>query len=321
MKVIHKNKDITALVTTLSWSGDYKQAARTISLGIAVSPHDHYLPSLTIRMGDLIVVLDDNEKEIFQGYVFLKNKSNQNNEMSITAYDGLIYMLKSKGVYNFKKVTPQAIARRLCSDFGIPAGSFISGTPVSRLFNNENIYNILMTAYTIESKRTGKQYMPKMINGKLNVIEKGKKIAKYELDGNSSISDSTYGESIENSINRVKIYDENNKRVGEVTLSGVPGVLQDIYIKEEGVNPTAGAKEMLQGISQTASIDALGDFDCVTGNAVRIKEPYTGLTGLFYIDSDTHTFESGQHTMRLGLSFSNIMDSQEGGSADEREPV
>src|SRR5690606_21748741 len=138
----------------------------------------------------------------------------------ITCYDGLIYLLKSKGTYNFKNMTPGAITRRLCRDFGIPEGNIINGSPISRIFDAESIYNIIMTAYTLESARTGKQYIPRMDKGKLNIIEKGKKVAKYELDPGSSITDASYGESMESSINRVKMYDEDNRYLGQVTLSG-----------------------------------------------------------------------------------------------------
>ena len=314
MKVIHKNKDITQLITNTNWSGDYKQAARTLDFSVAVHPHDYYLPTVTILMGDMVKLLDDDDEELFQGYVFFKEKSISSNEMTITAYDGLIYMLKSKGTYNFKNITPGAITRRLCSEFGIPVGNIIEGSPISRIFNRESIYNIIMTAYTLESKKTGKLYMPKMEDGKLNIIEKGRTIIKYVLDGKTSITDSTYSESIENSINRVKIYDEEGENLGEVSLSGVPGVLQDVYTKEEGINPNTGARTILKGMERTAKIEALGNFNCITGNAVRIKEPYTGLTGLFYIDTDRHEFREGQHIMTLGLSFQNMMDEQEGGS-------
>ena len=155
--------------------------------------------------------------------------------------------------------------------------------------------------------------MPRMKEGKLEVILKGKHVTEFVLDGESNIIDSTYGESIENSINKVKIYDEEGNSKGEVKLSGVPGVLQDIYKVEEGIDAKVGASALLKGKEQTASIEALGDFECVTGNAVVIKEPFTGLNGLFYIDNDTHTFENGQHKMSLGLAYQNLMDSQEGG--------
>ena len=155
--------------------------------------------------------------------------------------------------------------------------------------------------------------MPRMDKGKLNVIEKGSTITKFVLDAKTTIINSTYSESIENSINKVKMYDENGKYIGEVTLNGIPGILQDIYKKEKGHDAQSRAKGMLRGVERTAEVEAIGDVECITGNAVVIKEPYTGLSGLFYIDNDEHTFSNGQHTMSLGLAYKNMMDTQEGG--------
>jgi hypothetical protein len=321
MKIIHKNKDITEIVTSITWSGDYKQAARKLEFGVAVSPHDYYLPKHYIALGDMIKLLDDKDKELFQGYVFTKEKSISGTEMMITTYDGLIYLLKSKGTYNFKNMSPEQITSKVCGDFGIPIGNLIStGITLNRIFDGESIYSIIMTAYTLASKRNGKKYIPRMINGKLHVIEKGKTVTEYVLDGESNIIDSTYSESIENMVNRVKIYDENGKQIGKVENADwikKYGILQDVYKKEKGANVNAIAKSMLQGIEKTAEIEGLGNIECITGNAVKIKEPYTGLTGLFYIDNDEHTWQDGQHTMSLGLSFKNIMDSQEGGEVPE----
>ena len=313
MKLIHKGKDITEIVTNLTWSGDYTQASRTLDFGIAVSSNDYYLPTVSLMMGDSIRLLDDKDKEVWQGYVFSKEKSINNSEMSVTCYDGLIYLLKSKGTYNFKNMTPDAITRKVASDFGIPVGKLEGGSNLSRIFDAETIYNIVMTAYTIESGKSKKLYMPKMIEGKLNVILKGNHTAKFVLDSKTTIVDSSYGESMEDSINKVKIYDKEGNPKGEVNLSGIAGTLQEVYKEEEGVDIQEGAKSLLRDIEKTASIEALGDYECITGNAVIIKEPFTGLNGLFYIDNDTHTFENGQHMMSLGLSFKNIMDFQESG--------
>lgn len=308
MKLIHKNKDITQLVANLSWSGDYMQVARVLEFEIIASAIDKNIPTVSFAMGDVVFLQDDEGVELFRGYVFKQDKSLTNNTKSITCYDDLIYLLKSNGTYNFEKVTPDAITKRMCKDFGITEGSIIKGSAISRIFENDSIYNIIITAYKLESAKTKKQYMPKMNKGKLDIIEKGKKLAKYQLDNN--IINADYGESIESSINRVRMYDEDNKYIGQVTLNTSYGVLQDIYKQSEGENAKQMANAMLQGIEQTASIEAIGDFDCITGNAVVIKEPYTGLSGVFYIDNDRHTFENGQHMMSLGLAFKNMMDGE-----------
>ena len=316
MRIIHKTTDITELVEVARWSGDSKQVARVLNLTVVASPTDKNIPNIHFKMGDSVFLRDNKGKEYFRGYVFTKDKSIESNTMSITCYDGLIYLLKSKGTYNFKNVTPGAITKRLCREFGIAEGSIINGSPIRRIFDAESIYNIIMTAYTLESRRTGRMYMPKMSMGRLSIIEKGRTVAKYELDAKTSITNSSYGESIESSVNRVKMYDEDNKYLGQVTLGGVPGILQDVYKKAKGENANQAARSMLKGIEKTADVTALGDFDCVTGNAVVIREPHTGLNGLFFIESDEHTFQDGQHTMKLGLAFKNVMDEQTGGEAD-----
>mgnify|MGYP001470679857 CR=1 FL=1 len=75
MKLYCSGKDITEIVTSITWSGDYKQAARALEFGIAVHPHDAYLPRITLKMGDMVALIDDKGKELFQGYVFFKEKN------------------------------------------------------------------------------------------------------------------------------------------------------------------------------------------------------------------------------------------------------
>lgn len=42
-----------------------------------------------------------------------------------------------------------------------------------------------------------------------------------------------------------------------------------------------------------------------------MQDGATGLSGIFWIDSDTHTWENGTHIMNLELNFKNIMDEKE----------
>lgn len=318
MKIIHKTTDITELVESVNWSGDDKQVARVLDLNVVSSAEDKNIPIVNFKVGDTIYLKNNNNKEYFRGFIFSKDKSINNKTMSIKAYDGLIYLQKSKGTYNFKNISPGSITKKLCKDFGITEGNIINGSPIKRIFDSESIYNIIMTAYTLESGKTKKKYMPQMNKGRLDIIEKGREVARYELDPATSILNASYGESIENSINRVKMYDEDNKYIGQVQSKGVPGILQDVYKKAKGENARQMANSMLQGPVRTASISALGDFDCITGNAVVVKEPHTGLSGLFYIISDSHTFKNGQHKMSLNLAFENMMDKQTGGDTNQK---
>lgn len=302
VKIYCGDKDITEIVTTINWSGDEQQASRKLDFGIAVSANDYYLPKIKINLGDHIIVIE-NEKEIFRGFVFFKEKSINSNEMKITAYDGLIYLLKSKGTYNFKNMTPQAITKKVCSDFKISIGKTVSGSSLNHIFDKENIYKIIEKVYQVETNKTGKAYLIKMNEGKLNVTEKGEKLVKFILDAKTTIINSSYSESMENSINKVKIFSEEGKELGEVCLENIPGIMQEIYVKEKGKDAKTQANELLKPIEKTSSIEAIGDIECVVGNSVVIKESYTGLKGFFYITSDEHNFSNNQHTMNLNLRF------------------
>lgn len=317
-------RDITDLISTINWSGDYQQAARKLELSITVSPSDLYLPRMHIGLGNMLRLHDDNNVEIFRGYVFSKDKSHQGDTMSVTAYDGLIYLIKSKGTYNFKGLTAEGITKKLCGYFGIPVGSLAeTGITQNLIVDGETIYDIIMKAYTKAAKSTGKKYMPLMQNGRLNIIEKGAVVADYVLDAEVNLTDATYSENIESVINRVKIYNDKGQSVGTVENPNWVksfGLLQDVYKVEQGKDSTAEARKMLKGMERTASVEALGDASCITGRAVKMYEDYTGMTGIFYIDTDEHAWEAGQHSMSLNVKFKNIMDEKEAQEEERQTP-
>lgn len=309
-----ETKDITQVVSKITWSGSISEAARKSEISIVTSPTDYYLPKIDIQLGNLIKIIDDNENELFQGYVFFREKSYNSNEMTITAYDGLIYLLKSKGTYNIKNMTAEGITQKLCEEFNVPVNNIVNtGIPQSRIFENTSIYDIIMTMYTNASKQNGKLYRLSMQEGKLNVIEFGSIIATKTIN---YLIDSKYSESLENMINKVKIYDENKNYIDIVENSddiSNYGVLQEVYTKEKDKDMYIVAKNMLKGIEQTGSIETLGNVECITGNAVNIKDTYTGLVGTFWIKSDTHTWEGNQYKMSLELDFKAIMDEKNAG--------
>ena len=307
--------DITQLVSKATWSGSLTEAARKLELSIVASPTDKYLPKVAIECGDMLKMFDDSGNELFRGYVFLRDRSYSSNEISITAYDGLVYLLKSKGTYNVKKMTAEAMTAKLLNEFSIPAGALAkTGISQSRIFDGVSIYEIIMTLYSKAAKQNGKKYKAVMQAGSLSVIEFG---AVYSATVLNQITDSSYGESLENMVNRVKVYDDKQKYIKTIeNAANVKkyGLLQDTYNKEKDKDASTVAKSMLTSIEQTASVESLGDLSCTTGKAVKVSETYTGLTGIFWVNSDTHSFENAQHTMSLELSFKVMMDEKEAGS-------
>lgn len=311
----NKKSDITELVLRCTWSGDIKQVARKLELSLAVSEANRYLPQVYIDLGEMLLLEGDEGRELWRGYVFTKNKSLSGTEMSYTAYDGLIYLTKSKISKNFKNMTAEQITKLVCTEFGVPVGSLASTKNKTQSFvhSGKTVYEAIMTAYTNAYHHTEIMYMPRMRQGKLDVIPIGETVAKQLLTSGSNITEANFDENIDSMINTVVIVNDKDQKVHEVKnelWQRNYGLLQDV-VKQDSKGQ---AKVTLQGVDRTASMQVLGGkdrLDLLAGHAVKIKEDVTGLTGLFYITGDSHTFENGNHNISLNLSFEKTMDEHE----------
>ena len=67
------------------------------------------------------------------------------------------------------------------------------------------------------------------------------------------------------------------------------------------------------GLQQTMTVECLGDPELISGNAVLLRANSTGVTGLCWIDSDTHTWKNGQYFCRLSLNFRSLTNEVEAG--------
>lgn len=72
------------------------------------------------------------------------------------------------------------------------------------------------------------------------------------------------------------------------------------------------SENTLAGLDKTATLTALGDIRCKSGYGIKINDTDSGLTGVFWIENDTHTWENGTYMMTLELAFKNVMQTEEG---------
>lgn len=308
IKLIVNGIDISQfVVNNLNSSGGKTQSSRKLEFGVVVSGTDKNLPKLSIMMADDVTLLKDN-KTIFKGKVYDKNKTTMGNVMQVVAFDDLLILNNSEIIEKFEDTPPSGIAQKIISNFGLQVGSLASGSNITRTFDMVTAYNAIHTAYKIENEKSGKPFIIRMADGKVNVEEQGKTVAKFELKGDSNLLDAEYSENIEEAVSQVKIIDKNGKEAGEVSGDFLKGATK-IYHEEENEDKQARAKGILQGIKRMANVKVYrnDDMDLITGNAVMIKEPFTGLIGKFYIESDSHRWENGHHFVDLNLEYENIM--------------
>lgn len=313
--------DITNLLINVTWSGDYKSCARKLEFSLISSPMDKNIPKIDIPIMSIISFYED-DNELFKGFVYEREKSSDNS-MSFLCYDYCAKLNDIKVSKNIKNQTASTIYNNFLTEYGLNKGDIVSAsTNINKVFLGVTAYDMIMTAYTEEAKNTGKKYMLYSRGNKFYASEKGIVKLKLSFEEGKNILSSSFKESVSNMVNKVLIVDENGNKVSEVKNEEwhkTYGLFQDVYKQQEGKDSNAEAKAMLKDIEQTCSLTGFGDTTCITGYGVQVKDTHTGLVGLFYIDSDTHTWEGGNYTIDLELNFKNIMNEVSVGEDEKTE--
>ena len=313
--------DISNLLISVTWSGDYKSCARKLEFSLINSVLDKNIPKVDIPIMSMIILYKDNQ-ELFRGFVYEREK-NSSNSMSFLCYDYCAKLNDIKVSYNIKNQTASAIYSKFLTEYGLSKGNIISASnPIKKIFIGVTAYDMIMTAYTEESKKTGKKYMVYTKGDKFCSDEKGNIKLKLSFEEGKNILSSNFKESVSNMVNKVIIVDDNGNKVSEVKNDDwlkTYGLFQEVYKKEENKDANTEAKAMLSDINQSCSLTGFGDTTCITGYGVQVKDTHTGLVGLFYIDSDSHTWEGGNYTIDLELNFKNIMNEVTSGQDEQKE--
>ena len=315
-KMVVKNRkgeilDISQLVSSVTIQGDYKQGARRLDCSYIASSKDNNIPSAEIQEYNNVFFYNKDEL-IFNGTIYEISKDSSSNLMTFYAYDNGVVVLKNKATYNFNNKSITEIVNTLINKYNIPVESFVkSDLKIDKIFFNQSLYDILMSIYTILSKSTGKKYIIEWITGKMNIVEKGKIVLEYGFNENENLINSSYTINIDNVVNKVDILDDNYNYIKSVSNEEsikLYNVFKEFVKQGEGEDATELAKSKLQDVERRCTLSGFGDYTCITGRAVKVKDSYTGLVGLFYIDADTHKWENGLYSIDLELNFQNMMN-------------
>lgn len=324
-KVIVRNNsneklDISDLVSKVTIQGDYTQGARRLDCSYIASSLDSNIPIAQIQEFNYMYFYQDN-KLVFRGTIYEISKDSSNNLITFYAYDEGVRTLKAKATYNFVDKTVTEIVNIIVKEFNIPIESFIkSDIKITKIFFGQTLYDIFMSIYTIVSQNTGRKYMLEWTtDGKMRIVEKGIITLDVSFEEGYNLMSSSYTINLDNIVNRVAICDESYNYIKEVrdeeTIK-LYGIFQDIVKQTNGSDATEEAKAKLKGVEKKCTLSGFGDYTCVTGRGVKVKDTYTGLVGLFYIDADTHTWENGVYSIDLELNFKNIMNEMDKSEAE-----
>ncbi|WP_418658135.1 XkdQ/YqbQ family protein [Clostridioides difficile] len=262
------------------------------------------------------------DKELFRGMIINRSKDSSSNEISFVSKDMGFLLMQSEVSYNFKDKLVEDIAKQVFAENRISVGTIAkTNVKYTKMFIGVNGYDTIMSAYTEASKKTKKKYMIEANLDKFNVIEKGTVTLSVMFEEGFNIINTTFSESMENVKNKVIVVDQYGSKISEKIdneiFKEVNVIMQKVIQQQE--NQDVDIDSEFNGIEKSCSLKGYGDVSCITGRGVKVKDSYTKLVGLFYIDTDKHTWQNGEYQIELELNFQNLMDEKSAGQDEPKE--
>ena len=312
-------RDATALAQYVTWGGAYNQVARTLDFALAASQVDKGLPAIDCPPGSRAQFYREGAL-LFDGFVLSRQRDTLSDVVEVSCADRGLYLKRNMAAYRFRGQTPEAVARRVAADFGLTVGALAAtGVPVTRNFPGVSLYKIIQTAYTLAAAATGERYMVRFRGEALEVVAKRQGPETLVIRPGANLISLTATDSMEKMVNQVIILDKNGTQVGAAVKNAEAitryGLFQATINQTKGRDAAAEARKTLAdgALEQKITAQVRGNPGLIAGNCAVLQEPVTGLYGLCWIDSDTHTFKGGDYQVKLVLNFRNLMDEVEAG--------
>ena len=334
MKLVLTNQtggyDVTEQVQKVTLSGDYQQCARTLEISMLLKscqrtggrhhPHNQTWESLVFQNGDHAALYHENQL-LFSGNIETRARDSESSLVTLTAYDGGRILKKNTDAIKAAGLTPEGLVQTIAQKYGVPLGEIAStGVKLKKNYIQRSLYDMIQSAYTTAGEQLKKKYIVRFEGQKLCVREKIRRDTTV-LESGVNLLSSSVTESVADMVNQVVIVDENGKVLQ--TLKNAEDIqrygLAQSMLKQTAEDLTAQAKQMLEDgrEEQKITVQNFGNPAYITGNAVVVKDTVTGLSGLFWIDSDVHSWKNGLYQNRLTLNFRNIMDEKDVGEEEK----
>lgn len=308
-------RDVTRLAQSVTWSGSLRQTARQLAVRLAV-PRDGSVEPPALAEGAALI-LHGEGGPLFTGQLVTATAGTQSPVASLSALDGGRFLVGNEGWYRFDGVTAEGAAATVAADFGIQTGRLAgTGAALRRKFSGVALDKIITAMYTLAGERTGRRYLLRFSGaGAMEVVEKAE-TASLEIARTMGVSNSW---SVSSLCNGVAIYTKEGKLVRKVedgASQALNGRLEHAITQRNGEDAGPEARAWLEdhGLQQNLTVEVLDPpVSLVTGEAVVLRDTGSGVSGLFWVDGDTHTWQGGVHTGKFKLNFRNLMNSGSAG--------
>ena len=244
--------DLQPFLRSLSWEeNDGELAVRLeAKLQNTQMSDGKWLHQLIPLGGQIFLYADwgSGQQEIFRGTVFAWDyRTNPLGHFTITAYDQLIYLMKSKDDRFYKAgQTAKAIIQDIAKAWGIPLGT-VQGPDIAlakQVFRGDALADMISSVLNEAKKKGGGKWIVRSRQGKIDVIRPGQNSPVYLFTADSNVESIEDWQDIEDLVTRVKIIgaeDKEGKAPVVAQLDGRTefGTLQELVYQRQFDTPAA----------------------------------------------------------------------------------
>jgi hypothetical protein len=271
--------------------------------------------NLNFHEGDT-VIFKVNGQGVFYGYVFKKSR-NKGNAIKVLAYDQLRYF-KNKHTYVYKNKRADELLQMLANDFNLKCGTLENTgyTIANRIEDDQTLFDIMQNAIDDTVMYSGKLFVLWDDFGYLRIRSIGNRKVDVLID-DTAAEDFDYSSSIEDSYNKIQIYDDTDAGVRQFTVAqngekiSKWGILQKTEKLNKGEVASAKAKIMLNtycNVTRSLSIkNAFGDCRVRAGVLIPVTLNLGDVVANTYmlVETAKHEFNGSYYTMDLTLRGNN----------------
>ena len=221
-------------------------------------PDGKWLHQLIPLGGQVFLYADwgSGQQEIFRGTVFVWDyQTDPLGHLSITAYDPLIYLMKSKDDRFYKAgQTAKAIIQDIAKAWGMPLGT-VQGPDVAlakQVFRGDTLADMIYSVLNEAKKKGGGKWIVRSKQGKIDIIRPGQNSPVYLFTADTNVESIEDRQDIEELVTRVKIVGAEDKEgrapvVAQMDGRTEFGTLQEVVYQRQFDTPAA-AKSAAEGI-------------------------------------------------------------------------
>lgn len=277
--------------------------------------------AVTPEVGNIVYMIINGEHRQFKGYIFKTEKHGFN--CDVTAYDQMIYMQKSKDSRTYKDKTADELLLKLCDDYGIhvldnPQIDKCEYKIPERIEENVSLLDMVINAIDLTRENTGKRYHIWDDFGSICLQREDRMAITTSFISQGFIEDFRYTEDLSDSYTVVKVVQETDdeKKPKEYIVKDDNRVKQygrlQYYEKlnkdEDGQKKAEAIYKDNADIKTSFSVSgAQGDIRARGGVPIYLdffnQDRAEYIRGWYRIDSVSHHFIDGMHTMDLDLTL------------------